>query len=92
MLAPIGGHARQIGDAFEAAHEKNIIHRDLEPANIMIKAAGVVKVLAFGLAKAADESAESHAFCGISVVIFPGVHVLAGWPLAGVPVQRDWDQ
>src|ERR1700683_1645700 len=38
-------HAKQIADALEAAHEKNITHRDLKPGNIMVTPAGVVKVL-----------------------------------------------
>jgi non-specific serine/threonine protein kinase len=43
--------AVQIGKGLEAAHGKDIVHRDVKSSNIMINKEGLVKITDFGLAK-----------------------------------------
>ena len=44
--------AIQVARGIEAAHNKNITHRDIKPQNIIISTEGKVKVTDFGIAKA----------------------------------------
>lgn len=48
--------AIQVGRGIEAAHNKNIVHRDIKPQNIIISTEGKVKVTDFGIARAATSN------------------------------------
>ena len=69
-LPVIAGIVQQIGRALAAAHEAGVIHRDIKPDNIMIRASPdgdfLVKVIDFGVSaiRAPDAHAFSADICG----------------------------
>ncbi|HSO40355.1 MAG TPA: serine/threonine-protein kinase [Labilithrix sp.] len=48
--------------ALEHVHERNVVHRDVKPGNILLAGGGVVKLIDFGIAQRARTASVSDAF------------------------------
>jgi CheY-like chemotaxis protein len=48
--------ASQLAHSLAVAHEHGVIHRDIKPQNLLLDAAGVLKVMDFGVARLAERT------------------------------------
>ncbi len=65
------GIAIQVAQGISAAHESNLIHRDIKPQNIIISKDGKAKVADFGIARAATAQTLGSAAMGTVHYISP---------------------
>jgi serine/threonine-protein kinase len=61
----------QIASGIEVAHDNHIIHRDIKPQNIIVSPSGILKVMDFGIAKAATSATISSNAIGSVHYISP---------------------
>ncbi|HVT28436.1 MAG TPA: serine/threonine-protein kinase, partial [Lacipirellulaceae bacterium] len=59
-IAQVIDWGRQIAQALAVAHQRNIIHRDVKPENLMVRGDGILKVLDFGIAGHWDGAARRN--------------------------------
>ena len=70
-IGQIVSFVEQISSALDATHAKNIVHRDVKPANILIDKSGLVHLVDFGLAHAAKSSlGSSSTSAGIGTAMY----------------------
>ncbi len=70
--------ASQLCAALKVVHEGGLIHRDLKPANILLQDDGNLKLLDFGIARAADESSITQHGMLVGTVLYMGPEQVRG--------------
>ena len=85
-------HGVEIARALEVAHQRGIVHRDLKVENVMLSAAGQIKILDFGIAKRVQAmSAALGASLSVEGQVMGTVRAMSPEQARGLPVDARSD-
>ena len=73
----------QLAGALGHAHQNGIVHRDVKPANILVRPDRRVKLSDFGIAKALDEAGHTETGALVGTVKYLAPEQLEGHPVDG---------
>jgi eukaryotic-like serine/threonine-protein kinase len=81
------GWLTDVARALAAAHRKGLVHRDVKPENVMVRADGVVKVLDFGIARRTQGEVDPTAATSQALPTLTAEGARLGTPLYMAPEQ-----
>ena len=73
----------ELCDGLAYAHRQGVVHRDVKPANLMVDAEGTLKILDFGIARAAAESGMTQAGLLVGTLNYMSPEQVAGTAIDG---------
>ena len=67
-----------VAGALDYAHGRGVVHRDVKPSNVLVRADGVVKLADLGIAKALEDTDITHSGAVIGTLLYMSPEQLAG--------------